>query len=112
MCDIYFEKCKVRGCKTSVDLHLADFSTGRDEIVVFCGKHLKEAAKHKRGMMRTEFTWVEKVSNTWTKKGKYGIAIVPLTKNAEQNWDGNHPNTAADMRYVHYEDGKKKLGKL
>ena len=111
MCDIFFKRCKVRGCKTKADLHLADYSTGRDEIAMFCGRHLKDAAKHKRGNLRTEFVWVGD-GGIWESKGKHKIAIVPLTENAERNWSGNHPNTASDMAYVHHNDGKMETGTL
>lgn len=38
MCDCYGHKCEK--CDELLDMHLGDFVTSRDEIRVYCGKHL------------------------------------------------------------------------
>jgi len=100
MCDIYHAKCPAceeESEENGTDMHLSDFSTCRDEVVVFCGKHLEKAIECKN---RTEFAWVGDDSV------QHRAVVVALTQNAMDNWDGNHPNESADLPFKHYEDGK------
>lgn len=83
MCDCYTAKCE--NCDIEIPMHLGDFNTGRDEIKIFCNKHIptdnKEIVIH-------------------TIKGKYArevcntirVGILPLTQNAKDNMEENHPN--------------------
>lgn len=38
MCDCYYEGCKV--CGRSIPVHITDFITPRENVEVFCGRHL------------------------------------------------------------------------
>lgn len=81
MCDCYEHNCDHSECKNHLPIHLADFSTDREEIKVYCGSHI---SKHKDEIAQGV---LYKVS-----EGNYEVLIVPLTDNARQNWQGNHPN--------------------
>lgn len=75
MCDIYYADCKV--CGKGIDMHLADFSTGRDEVEVFCCDCIPEARAD--GVL-------------WLDDDGRKVFVRSLTGNARQNADGNHPN--------------------
>ena len=76
MCDIYDAECE--GCGTAIDMHLADYSTGRDEVEVFC--HMCIPAGRGDGVV-------------WMADGAR-VFVRALTGNAKANWQGNHPNTS------------------
>jgi hypothetical protein len=84
MCDCYYHKCS--GCDKKLDMHLADFATGRDEVEVRCGKCMKRMPKPKKPYVVFDCD----------EKGKFGyvgkMMVVSLTANAVGNADGNHPN--------------------
>ena len=78
MCDCYTDCCKV--CGDPIEMHLADFDTGQDEIEVYCGKHIP--LNREDGLV-----WV------YGDDKPYKRAFVRwLTDNAKANSDGNHPN--------------------
>ena len=79
MCDTYFAECA--DCKKSLDILLADFATARNEVKVFCEKHLPEGATH--GVL-----WEFMQSSGRREKA----FIQLLTENALRHWRGNHPN--------------------
>jgi hypothetical protein len=87
MCDCYVDECKV--CKEQIQMHLVDFSTGQDEVEVYCELHMPDnrtdgvvwsygdGKPHRRAFVR------------W------------LTDNARNHADGNHPNyTDVDVAEV------------
>jgi len=77
MCDCYAEPCKV--CGKLLPIHLGDFDTDRWEIIALCSDHLNTFPALKRVI--------------WTGEGLGDrIAICPLTKNAWEHRDVNHPN--------------------
>lgn len=40
MCDCYEAKCEIKDCEEKIPIHIADFNFDREEIQVFCNKHL------------------------------------------------------------------------
>ena len=74
MCDIYDAECP--GCGAGTDMHLADYSTGRDEVEVFC--HMCIPSARVDGVV-------------WMAEGAR-VFVRALTGNARANWRGNHPN--------------------
>lgn len=80
MCDIYYHRCNERGCETSIDMHLEDFSTERDEIEVFCEKHIpKDLSGGILFLMDDE-------------DAKGPVFVRSLTANAARHSLGNLPN--------------------
>ena len=80
MCDCYVDKCRV--CGEEIEMHLGDFSTGQDEVEVYCGVHLPSDGSD--GMV-----W------EYRDGGPTRRAFVRwLTPNARENASGNHPNYA------------------
>jgi hypothetical protein len=77
MCDIYGAKCQ--GCGRYIDMHLADFATGRDEVDVWCSYCIPD--DRNAGVV-------------WLDDDGGRIFVKSLTENARSNWDGNHPNAA------------------
>ena len=83
MCDIYAHPCGV--CGQAIEMHLADFNTGADEIVVY------HSACFNRLKVKPEF----KSYAVWqyqTGKSRQKVVVCALTDNAHDNRDGNHPN--------------------
>ncbi len=79
MCDIYMAKCEK--CKRKIDMHLADFDTGRDEVKVYCTRHIPKDT--------TEgCVWQSSKESDVPRR----VYIKALTPNAKKNADGNHPN--------------------
>jgi|PlaIllAssembly_1097288.scaffolds.fasta_scaffold26604_4 hypothetical protein len=95
MCDCYEEKCAKRECDAYLPVHLADFETGRDEIQVFCARHIP--ARNVR---------IFKIRDKIYGRIKMGIRY--LTANAKKHADGNHPN-AAYFQIVEPQNDKKKV---
>ena len=89
MCDCYIHKCIAPDCDAMVEMHLANFDTGRDEIDVYCEKHGPT-------LPLTYGKW-------WryrdSKREKWRLVFIePKTENARRHESGNHPNYAdADM---------------
>lgn len=89
MCDCYEHKCAE--CDEVLDMHLEDYSTDRDEIEVFCDKHIPENLDD--GIL---WEWSDEVieePKEWRK-----IFVRCLTKNARCHSTGNHPNTWQERR--------------
>lgn len=42
MCDCYDEKCNYPGCNNRMSVHISDFCIPREEVGVFCRKHIPE----------------------------------------------------------------------
>lgn len=81
MCDIYMAKCKK--CNAQIDMHLGDYNTGRDEVEVFCEKHLPDNRDY--GVL---WRYRENRRNRWKK-----VYVQALTDTADANRNGNHPNS-------------------
>lgn len=118
MCDCYFHPCK--GCKVQIPIHLADFTTPRRDIDVYCDKCWTQATAARKKRM-SYVVWEiqthsarsirnEKVS--WMRKelrqenklwGNRSIVIVAKSRIARRCCPGNHPNTLAqhDATEVH-----------
>ena len=45
MCDCYGHKCDHPGCEETISIHLQDFETSREEVDVFCYKHLGDSSE-------------------------------------------------------------------
>jgi len=85
MCDCYVHGCKV--CGKGIEMHLADFSTARDEIEVYCRKHIPA----RRDDRKDGVVW------KWRDRAhRYAIFVRALTPNAKQMWDGNMPNVYSE----------------
>lgn len=91
MCDIYLAKCKE--CYIKTDMHLENFATGRDEVEVFCQKHIPQKDVY--------------IFETIERKGRYGIfkkgtkiGVRSLTENARKHAKGNCPNTGQVMKII------------
>lgn len=50
MCDCYWPSCEVKGCDVVVPVHIGDFNYPREDVRVWCGKHIP---KDKWGDART-----------------------------------------------------------
>lgn len=85
MCDIYEAECP--GCKKKIEMHLADYATGRDEVQVYC---LECADKREVPVHSSNVLW--RCDN-----GRL-VLVVSLTPNAATSKHGNHPN-ASDPYY-------------
>ena len=90
MCDICSLKCV--HCDVRLPVHLGDYDTDRDEILVFCKDHLPEYDVRIYTLVEDEVT---EYGNLEFPKG-WKMGIRTLTYNAEQNKDVNYPNTCAD----------------
>lgn len=91
MCDIYKAQCSERGCKVTIDMHLADYKTDRDEVRVFCGAHLPK--KDVRVFhLRDRRDW-SVVAGGYKRCG-----VRYLTDNAREHKEGNHPNAGGGWR--------------
>jgi hypothetical protein len=88
MCDCYNHKCKE--CNIKLPIHLGDFSTGSDEIEVFCKDHIPE--HNVRVFTITENYCGEE--NEFPIGWKMGIRS--LTENAIHNENMNYPNLASE----------------
>lgn len=88
MCNCYDAKCKE--CDTRLPIHLGDWNTEEDEIEVFCNEHIPYVNARIFTLKEDEYN---------LKKG-YRIAIRPLTMNARNNRDLNHPNTCVDWKIL------------
>lgn len=82
MCDIYMAVCKCG--RRKVDMHLADYNTGRDEIVLYCNKCIPK--KIKKAIL-----WEYRDSPRFK---PLKIWVKALTENAWVNYQGNHPNSS------------------
>ena len=77
MCDCYQHKCNHENYNVRIPIHLEDFSTGRDEVEVFCGSHIPEKSKRKDGVL-----WRIKQCKSSSK-----IFVRALTQNAKDHWN-------------------------
>lgn len=103
MCDCYQHKCNHKDCNVRIPMHLEDYSTGRDEVEVFCGSHIPEKSDRKDGVL-----W-----SIGQGKSKSKIFIRALTKDARTHWKGNHYNGDGGCEYIEafgkpIKKGKKK----
>jgi len=90
MCDVYFEKCAYPECEIRMYLHLANFATGRDEIEVYCYKHIPEDISD--GVLFEVDDFVDHEFPELN-PGYFGKMFLRcLTQNARENWSGNDYN--------------------
>jgi hypothetical protein len=83
MCDCYYHPCKA--CGLPLPVHLRDFDTGRDEIEVYCRKHIPRGDPDVRAWDIIGRRLQRDLHTT-------RIGIKALTDNARHSWDGNAPN--------------------
>lgn len=86
MCNCYVHKCA--GCGKGVEMHLGDFDTEPEEIMVWCPKCTDKKFEYFSGDLTTALV---------RREDKDGlniefVAIRALTRNAFLMQDGNHPN--------------------
>lgn len=84
MCDCYGHKCEK--CDTTLDIHLGDYDTGREEIEVYCDEHIPLDTDN--GVV---WQWSDDEGKKPTDMKR--MFIKWRTKNAEENADDNCPNT-------------------
>ena len=87
MCDCYSAKCYATGCAVRIPMHLEDYSTGREEVAVYCGRHIPADTSDGR-----VFRWSEQTSDKRPKRMRRCF-IRALTANVRSNADGNTPNS-------------------
>jgi len=106
MCDCYIAHCV--SCGKPIPMHLEDFNTARDEILVYCGR----AFCHPSPPIREKYPWwvvwkiPEEIPKEYGKDaqlrrhaekeiaelGGFKIIILPLTDTGKLNYLGNCPN--------------------
>ena len=104
MCDCYSHQCKE--CDVYIPMHLSDFLTGRDEIEVFCKKHIPENVKD--GIVWKCFK-EDGVDLFDEYEGE--IFVRPLTENARQNCSGNMYNGSCEPIKIFGKKATKKQKK-
>ena len=115
MCDIYTAKCAL--CDQKIPMHLGDFETKRDEIMVVCWRHSEEELREAGVFRPGAIVWLipdqdlgplKEVNphvdpETWifaeSEKELAGrfVFIVPLSENALEHRLWNYPNLLHDM---------------
>ena len=113
MCDIYTAACVI--CGKGIEMHLADYATGQDEVEIYCGWHRpslpEDVVKESSVWEYVEMpAWVygyrgvfsQRWIPYWTARliarvarfmsRKRSVVVRPLTENSRQNASGNHPN--------------------
>jgi len=85
MCDCYGHECVM--CKRVIPIHLGDFLTNRDEIEVFCQRHIPRDKTH-----GTLFMIADEDEDIRRQR----VFIRYLTANARKRRVANHPNTWVD----------------
>lgn len=116
MCDCYHHACKV--CGEPLPVHLNDYDTNREEVEVFCEKHLPdndvvvftltEATKDRvpKKLSKKEIKQIRKsqdivyIISEMCENREYPVGwkmgIRALTDNARNNARGNNPNLGVD----------------
>jgi len=114
MCDIYTAECAL--CGTKIPMHLGEFQTKRDEIIVVCWKHSQEELEEAGVFQPGTIVWLipdqdldelRKVNpdvdpETWifaeSEKELAGrfVFVVPKTENAKRYRLWNYPNLLHD----------------
>jgi hypothetical protein len=90
MCDICSLKCAC--CDVYLPVHLGDFDTERDEVMVFCKDHIPDHDVRVFTLLEDDlYEETEPALILYPKGWKMGIRY--LTENAEKNKDMNFPNT-------------------
>jgi len=97
LCDIYTARCEK--CGKEIEMHLGDFETRRDEIVVLCSEHVKDYKKYGDRCVFWLFNPIEVITyneefdkNFLTTVSNPIVAVISLTDNAWENRFYNHPN--------------------
>lgn len=88
MCDCYDAKCKL--CDYRIPIHLGDWETPRDEVEIFCHRHIPEDNARVFQMSKKSSR-----SPGDLKRGEK-VAIRALTSRAKKNKNINHPNVGQD----------------
>ena len=90
MCNILDMKCEK--CNIEINMHLADFATDPSEIKVYCRTHIPKD--------KPEITiWAIKDKREQVDcGGTTRVGVLPLTKNAKNYANGNHPNACSAER--------------
>lgn len=108
MCDIYNTKCEV--CGKIIGMHLGDYETRREEVKVYCSRHIPPNHKHVGARIMVDFTDYSKIiqmardypehydSNEehWVEYEPF-IYVESLTDNAWKNRLMNHQNSGFNI---------------
>jgi len=124
MCDCYIAHCI--SCGKPIPIHLVDFNTARDEILVYCGRafcHPSIPIREKHpwwvvwripreipGKYREDERLRILVEEEIEELGGFEIIILPLTDTAKINYLGNHPNmvVAGDFKVIDFRSEKER----
>ena len=104
MCDIYTSRCARRGCTAEIVMHLADFSTARNEIKVWCHAHRPRSDKDIVGW------WFSRVDAMGIPCYEKLVWVQALTANAREHWEGNCPNEGSAPASVFGDSDEKRIG--
>ena len=85
MCDCYTHKCYC--CEEKIPMHLEDFNTAREEVVVFCHEHIPDLRKN--GAVWEYWEEGRELEDSAPKR----CFVLATTKTALDHAQGNHPNT-------------------
>ena len=98
-CDIYRAKCAE--CNTRINMHLGDFNTSREEIIVLCHEHVHLYPKYGSRVVFWAHNYVEEMNHKINYPSQdhniFGsdepfVAVISLTQNAWENRMHNNPN--------------------
>ncbi len=108
MCDIYTATCEV--CGKRIGMHLGDYETKRDEIKVYCSKHIPPNHRHIGSRIMIDFTnysemvqmardHPEHYKKNENRRSCYEpfIYVESLTDNAWKNRLQNHQNSGLNI---------------
>lgn len=114
MCDIYGATCHI--CGAVIPMHLGDFETNRDEVVVTCGKHIPPKGVRRMMVWFIDYAEVIAAKRDYPNIENDGVwdeqpitYVTALTDNAWKNRLMNHPNIGScfgvpldDLEMFHY----------
>lgn len=98
MCDCYEQKCEQ--CAEMIPVHIADFCTPRENLQVFCQKHLPESDC----FIHTIIEGKQDREYDYKKGTKFGFRILDKTLfnyDDYEPWDGCDPELARHLKEYH-----------
>lgn len=94
MCDCYEEKCSEPSCSVTIPIHIADFCTSRDNIKVYCKKHITEKC--------LIFSLKEGSGGRYPKNYKVGFEVIDKEKIVEPKHFTWNPDNYYQKRNKEY----------
>lgn len=91
MCDCYEHPCLA--CNKEIPMHIGDFAVARNEIAVIHGKCLEQMNPRPDRFVMWEILEIDETeSRVCGLSVGDRIAVVPLTEDAIETYEDNHPN--------------------